>query len=229
MKDYQLQNIGEKCLIIVGTYVIGKERVWQSIARELDCRVWLEKSRLEAVQCYNDPALLELLETADPRKALVHVLPLQHLFQDKLVEYLAQFEGVFTRAIAIRPSGWEKGTRVQRMGAITIVGVQYSEHSSYSELERFVRYLQPREVISTVPINGGGINKMPRIPKSWLSKEVQPKRGGQQAITNYIRVENSAPLREGGGGGSGDSEGESPHNLSMRVNARLTGDLNDFS
>lgn len=162
VKQYQEQNIGEKYVVIVGTYVIGKERVWAGLARDLGCRVWLEKSRLEAVECYEDSSLLELLEV-DPTKALIHVLPLQNLFYENLVEYLAQFEEVYTRALAIRPTGWEKKTKVQKRGHISIMGVPYSEHSSYPELKRFVRFLNPRQVISTtVRIRSTKVSEIPR-------------------------------------------------------------------
>lgn len=190
VKQYQMQNIGEKYVIVVGTYVIGKERVWSTLARTLGCRVWLEKSRLEAVECFEDAALLELLEV-DPTKALIHVLPLQNVFYDNLIKYLAQFEDTYTRALAIRPSGWEKGGRVQRRGPVTIMGIQYSEHSSYSELERFVRHLRPEEVISTVPV-GSDLSKVPKIPAHWLSKEMVPRRTGQQSITCFLKVKKGA-------------------------------------
>lgn len=183
VKDYQEQNIGEKYVIIVGTYVIGKEKVWSALARALGCRVWLEKSRLQAVECYEDSSLLELIEV-DPTKALIHVLPLQYVIYENIVKYLSQFEETFTKALAIRPSGWEKGSKMQRRGPVSILGIQYSEHSSYSELERFVRHLQPDEVISTVPL-GSDLSK---IPAQWLSKELVPKRTGQQSITCYLKV-----------------------------------------
>lgn len=226
VQKYQLENIGEKYLIIVGTYVIGKERVWQSLARELGCRVWLEKSRMEAVECYGDSSMLELLEV-DPLKALIHVLPLQNLFYENLVKYLEQFEDVYTRVLAIRPSGWEaKNNRLQKRGPITIMGVQYSEHSSYSELERFVRHLQPDEVISTVPL-GSDLMKTPKIPSQWLSKEVEPKRQGQQSITCFLKVKRSSGGSSqkdvNGEGEEGDQEIDDVLDLSTKVHVDTDG------
>lgn len=219
VNKYREQNIGVKYVIIVGTYVIGKERVWSSLARHLDCRVWLEKKRQTAVECYEDTSLLELLEV-DPVKALIHVLPLQTLFYDNLIQYLAKFEDIFTHVLAIRPSGWERNSRVQNRGPITIMGVQYSEHSSYSELERFVRHLRPDEVISTVPV-GNDVSKVPTVPANWLSKQVEPKRAGQLPITTFLKVQRHTGSRRASKEESSGSgyESEEALDLSMRVSA----------
>lgn len=47
-------------------------------------------------------------------------------------------------------------------------GIEYSEHSSYCELEGFVRFLIPKEVISTVPISYKNQFITPTIPTNWL-------------------------------------------------------------
>lgn len=215
VREYQEQNIGVSYVIVVGTYVIGKEKVWSTMARQLGCRVWLEKSRLAAVECYEDPSLLELIEV-DPTKALIHVLPLQNVVYENLIGYLSQFEDVFTHALAIRPSGWERNPKPRRRGAITILGVQYSEHSCYSELERFVRYLQPEEAISTVPL-GSDHTKVPRIPTKWLKKDVKPLRKGQQTITTFLKVKK--PISSSQEMMDMSDCGTNLTNLSMQINA----------
>jgi DNA cross-link repair 1A protein len=48
VQRYLETNIGEKFLIIVGAYLIGKEKVWMSIARHFNFKVFLEKERLKA-------------------------------------------------------------------------------------------------------------------------------------------------------------------------------------
>lgn len=45
---YLEENIGEKFLIIVGAYLIGKEKIWMSIAQRFNFKVFLEKERLKA-------------------------------------------------------------------------------------------------------------------------------------------------------------------------------------
>lgn len=67
--------------------------------------------------------------------------------------------------------------------------MQYSEHSSYNELKRFIRFIQPREVISTVPFSSKDMEKTPKIPNSWLNCELKPNRAtGQSNIMDYMEV-----------------------------------------
>lgn len=68
--------------------------------------------------------------------------------------------------LAIRPSGWEKDSRPQYRGKINIIGVEYSEHSSYEEMKRFVKFLKPEKVISTVP-TGRDLMVTPNVPEKW--------------------------------------------------------------
>lgn len=48
VEKYLEENIGEKFLIIVGAYLIGKEKVWMSIVKHFNFKVYLEKERLKA-------------------------------------------------------------------------------------------------------------------------------------------------------------------------------------
>ncbi|XP_059620604.1 DNA cross-link repair 1A protein-like isoform X2 [Phlebotomus argentipes] len=188
-QTFLTRNIGEKTLVIVGTYVVGKENVWRTLATHFRLRVWLEAQRRRAVEALGDADLLRLL-CEDPRDAQLHVLPLAQLNYDYVVKYVSQFEHEFTHALALRPSGWEVNSRPRHQGRVSLVGVTYSEHSSYVELRRFVRFLRPREVIPTV--NPGG----DRVPAKWLSRGVEPWREGQQsAITNFFPIKQKTARR----------------------------------
>lgn len=178
-------------LIIVGTYLIGKEKVWMSVADRFDLTVWLEPSRRRALDCIypaSHPIFARIV--ADPADAVVHVLPMQRLSWPQLCSYRDQMAGAGgqRRIMALRPSGWEKDTthRLRPGAELSMVGIEYSEHSSYDELARFVRYLRPRRVISTVPV-GRDLCKTPNIPQQWLSDEVRPVRQSMQTnIMNYL-------------------------------------------
>lgn len=71
------------------------------------------------------------------------------------------------------------------------LGIEYSEHSSYDELRRFVRFLQPSKIISTVP-SGSDISQTSKIPRSWYKNELRIwQKGYQRSITNFIQINDS--------------------------------------
>ena len=56
-------------------------------------------------------------------------------------------------------------------GNITIYGIPYSEHSSFTELRRFVQFLKPIEIIPTVnAADPAKRNAMTKYFKQWLSE-----------------------------------------------------------
>lgn len=105
-----------------------------------------------------------------------------------IVEYVSQFGETFSKVLAIRPSGWEKkASKPNFANRISILGVQYSEHSSYNELERFVRFLRPKKVISTVPFSSQNMSRTPKVPDSWLNPKLEPKsQPYQRNIMDYM-------------------------------------------
>lgn len=93
VQRYLEHNIGEKLLIIVGAYLIGKEKVWMAIARHFNFKVFLEKERLKAFKaiCSCSSEHLEVYknhvvedeEAADVRVASMLQLsyPVRHKFK----------------------------------------------------------------------------------------------------------------------------------------------------
>lgn len=64
VQRYLEENIGEKFLIVVGAYLIGKEKVWMSIVKRFNFKVFLEKERLKAFKeiCTCSAAHLEIFK-----------------------------------------------------------------------------------------------------------------------------------------------------------------------
>uniref|UniRef100_A0A182SKY8 DNA cross-link repair 1A protein n=1 Tax=Anopheles maculatus TaxID=74869 RepID=A0A182SKY8_9DIPT len=139
------KHIGVQVLIVCGSYLIGKEKVWLELAMATGMKVWTEPNRWKALKAIADPQHLSLL-VADPLQANIHVLAMNKLSYDQLSEYMNQFPDRYDSVIAIRPSGWEKNSKPQYRGRINIVGIEYSEHSSFDELKRFVQFIRPREL-----------------------------------------------------------------------------------
>lgn len=183
-KKYNWKNI----IIVCGSYLIGKERIWSNIAEHFKFKVWTDDQRLKILNCIDDRRLLDLM-TDSKTDATIHVLPINKLRYELLLQYLESLDQ-FEHLLALVPSGMQiKNKRpIEVHGNITIVGIEYSEHSSYDEMKRFVEFLRPKDVISTVPF-GKDIMKMPKIPKKWLQERKSGKQlEYQKSITNYVEV-----------------------------------------
>ncbi|XP_039495009.1 DNA cross-link repair 1A protein [Drosophila santomea] len=181
------KNASKRILIVCGSYVIGKEKIWLALAKEFTLRVWTESNRSTAVRCLKWPELDSVL-TEDPREANLHVVAMGKISYPSLVDYFSLFEDQYDMLLGIRPSGWEKNTKPSYGKRISTIGIEYSEHSSYKELERFVRFLKPKRVISTVPV-GRDLFVTGDVPTQWYKYEGRAcmlSTGYQPSISTFL-------------------------------------------
>lgn len=149
-----------KTLVAVGAYSIGKERVYLGIAEALKLNIYADKRRARTLRSLDWPNLTERL-CSDASSSRLHVLPISHLNATKLRAYMQSLHPTYNAVLAFRPTGWTYSEKVgskledlkpQCSGVVTVYGVPYSEHSSYSELQEFVQFLRPQKIIATVNI-----------------------------------------------------------------------------
>ncbi|KAJ3291013.1 DNA break repair nuclease, partial [Blyttiomyces sp. JEL0837] len=166
------QNL-KSTLVVVGTYLIGKEKVFKAIAKALGTKVYVDSRKKRILLCLEDEELNEMI-TTNPREAGVHVMGLGTLNNDCLTKWLSENSTNHDRILAIRPTGWTyrppKDTKKGKPGQdqpfsmlslkpthpspkVCIVGLPYSEHSSYEELKTFVQSVPATKIIPTVNIS----------------------------------------------------------------------------
>nr|XP_037872300.1 uncharacterized protein LOC101737956 isoform X1 [Bombyx mori] len=186
-KKTNLESAGKKfssVLIVCGTYTIGKEKFFLGIARRVGCTVWA---------CPEKDRILKVVEGqsfshSPPQSCQLHVVPMRDLTHEKLRSYLDSLKGTFSEVVAFKPSGWENGKNsCVEKDFVTIHGIPYSEHSSFSELIRFIKFLKPKQVVPTVDISGGVKAVQKYFPCPLVSKDdvaVQSK------VTDYFSLQN---------------------------------------
>jgi DNA cross-link repair 1A protein len=97
---YKMDHIGDKFLIVIGSYLIGKEKVWANIAKGFNLKVWAEKQRRQALEAIGDPDMLRVL-VDDPKQADIHVLGMGRVFYDvswKSRHYWFKHQSSFSRS-----------------------------------------------------------------------------------------------------------------------------------
>ncbi|KJE92159.1 hypothetical protein CAOG_03178 [Capsaspora owczarzaki ATCC 30864] len=167
-----------RLLVVVGTYQIGKEKVFQSIAKALGVKAAVDPHKLRILQCLNNKELSDIL-TLDKNSTRLHILPLFSLSAKSLQAYLSNFRPHYNAVLAFRPTGWTFSSKLvsvadiqpQITGNICMYGVPYSEHSSFSELGEFVAALKATKVIPTVNIGSAESRaRMENHIRSWMNR-----------------------------------------------------------
>ncbi|KAI9274675.1 DNA repair metallo-beta-lactamase-domain-containing protein [Phascolomyces articulosus] len=195
-------------LIIVGTYSIGKERLFYNLAKRLNCKVYATPTKKRFITAQENKDLESIL-VDDPRKAQIHLCPMGHIQEERLSQYMKTFHPHFTSVVALRPTGWtfkKSSTGIMALSdmslaqvtsppknrtvvlkpqrsssdTVKIYGVPYSEHSSFRELASFVGSLEVRRIIPTVNVGSEeSRQKMNAILQRWESEK---KKNGIQLV-----------------------------------------------
>ena len=181
-----------KTLICVGSYTIGKERIFIAIAKELDARIWGSSDKIRVLKTLSDPLIDEKL-TKEAASAQIHVVEMFKVKKkDALLQQLEQLKKLGSRyeyILGIVPTGWthEKGASSTNLTNMVIknlkqnvfqLNVPYSEHSSYGELQRFVNFLKlgsADKILATVNVGNPSLRNMQKsIFKKWIQEANQP-------------------------------------------------------
>ncbi|CAO3590321.1 unnamed protein product [Absidia cylindrospora] len=172
-----MEQATENLMVIVGSYSIGKEKVFNAIAKLLGCKIFVPPAKRSILSCQENHELEKSL-TEDQKEAKVHVLPLNDIKPENIHAYMKSLAPRFTDVIAFKPTGWtfkpndnydsdiepDDLSQVVKAPAdrqliltpqhdtptIKIYGVPYSEHSSFRELASFIASLKINHVVPTV-------------------------------------------------------------------------------
>uniref|UniRef100_A0ACD5UAZ5 Uncharacterized protein n=2 Tax=Avena sativa TaxID=4498 RepID=A0ACD5UAZ5_AVESA len=135
-----------KTLIVVGAYSIGKENVYLAISQALEVPIYTDASRRRILHSFGWPDLSKRISSCN--QSSLHVLPLALVQHEKLKNYLETLNQRFLAVLAFRPTGWTFSETAGKeldlikpssRGRVTIYGVPYSEHSSFTELGYFLK------------------------------------------------------------------------------------------
>ncbi|KJZ73632.1 hypothetical protein HIM_06965 [Hirsutella minnesotensis 3608] len=99
------KKLGQRLLVVCGTYSIGKERICIAIAKALKSKIFATPAKMKLCKQLDDPELSALL-TTDPVEAQVHMQSLMEIRAETLKDYLASYKPHFSRIVGFRPSGW---------------------------------------------------------------------------------------------------------------------------
>ncbi|GAB4854711.1 hypothetical protein Ancab_023296 [Ancistrocladus abbreviatus] len=157
----QAETFNPRTLFLIGCYTIGKERLFLEVARVLRKKVYVTKAKLHALKCLGLTKEDMQWFTVHEQESQIHVVPLWTLASFKrLKQMLNQYADRFSLIVGFSPTGWSFGKgkksmgRRSQQGTIIRYEVPYSEHSSFTELKHFVKFLSPENIIPSVNNHG---------------------------------------------------------------------------
>ncbi|PKA47063.1 DNA cross-link repair protein SNM1 [Apostasia shenzhenica] len=160
----QAEAFNPRTLFLIGTYTIGKEKLFLEVARTLKRKVFIGAEKLHLLRCLGLSEEDMKWFTAIESESCIHVVPMWTIASFKRMKHISsQYSDRFNLIVAFSPTGWAYGKgkkktpgRRWQQGTIIRYEVPYSEHCSFTELKDFVRLLSPEEIIPSVNNEGRG-------------------------------------------------------------------------
>ncbi|KAF6174296.1 hypothetical protein GIB67_040789 [Kingdonia uniflora] len=154
----QAEAFNPRTLFLIGSYTIGKERLFLEVARFLRKKVYVGAPKLRLLECLGLPEEDMQWLTLNEQESHIHVVPMWTIASFKRMKHISnQYSNRFNLIIAFSPSGWTFGKgkkttpgRRCQQGTIIRYEVPYSEHSSFIELKEFVKFISPENIVPSV-------------------------------------------------------------------------------
>ncbi|KAI7757384.1 hypothetical protein M8C21_001913, partial [Ambrosia artemisiifolia] len=169
LEAIQAEAFNPKTLFLIGSYTIGKERVFMEVARVLQKKIYVTAAKMRVLECLGMPKEDMQWLTLDERESHIHVVPMWTLANFKRLKHVSNmYMGRYSLIVAFSPTGWSfsKGKKSSpgkrwQQGTIIRYEVPYSEHSSFTELKKFVKFISPENIIPSVNNYGSeSVSKM---------------------------------------------------------------------
>ncbi|KAF2601338.1 hypothetical protein F2Q70_00028873 [Brassica cretica] len=149
-------------LFLIGSYTIGKERLFLEVARVLREKIYINPAKLKLLECLGFSKEDMRWFTVKEEESHIHVVPLWTLASFKRLKHIAnRYTNRYSLIVAFSPTGWTSGKskkkspgRRLQQGTIIRYEVPYSEHSSFTELKEFVQQVSPEVIIPSVNNDG---------------------------------------------------------------------------
>ena len=160
-----------------------------AISQELGLNIWASTEKKRIFNALEEKNILDRLSNF-PDAAGLHVMEMGKVKDCKFLnEYLKKYSGNYSHILSIIPTGWThqkgsssenslKGMNIKNFkhsfSNVSQLEVPYSEHSSFSELRRFVMFLKLANANCVIPtVNIGNANSrenMNKLFKSWIAE-----------------------------------------------------------
>ncbi|XP_040951673.1 DNA cross-link repair protein SNM1 isoform X2 [Gossypium hirsutum] len=158
----QAEAFNPKTLFLIGSYTIGKERLFLEVARVLRRKVYITAAKLRLLECLGFSEEDMQWFTSNDQESQIHVVPMWTLASFKRLKHISNhYARRFNLVVAFSPTGWTFGKgkkkspgRRWQQGTIIRYEVPYSEHSSFTELREFVKLVSPENIIPSVNNEG---------------------------------------------------------------------------
>ncbi|CAK9867445.1 unnamed protein product, partial [Sphagnum jensenii] len=154
----QAEAFNTRTLFLIGTYNIGKERIFLEVGKVLEKKVYVGTSKLRLLECMELGDDYTKWLTTNELESHIHVVPLWSIASFKRMGSISHYyQGRYNSIVGFSPTGWNFGRDKKRtpgrrwqQGTIIRYEVPYSEHCSFAELREFVQFIAPRIVIPSV-------------------------------------------------------------------------------
>ncbi|CAL9237070.1 unnamed protein product [Arabidopsis halleri] len=158
----QAEAFNPKTLFLIGSYTIGKERLFLEVARLLREKIYINPSKLKLLECLGFSKEDMQWFTVKEEESHIHIVPLWTLASFKRLKHIAnRYTNRYSLIVTFSPTGWTSGKtkkkspgRRLQQGTIIRYEVPYSEHSSFTELKEFVQKVSPEVIIPSVNNDG---------------------------------------------------------------------------